>query len=140
LASATIAVPRFGPVVPVAPAAARVWQELQPEDPVKIALPAAMLAALEPPAAVVLVLAPPAVLVVLLLLVVLVPAPEPLFALFVPSDVPPVGAPAPAPGSPARAAFAGIEPIGGAAPAFWDCSQVWNACGVTTRTDARINA
>src|SRR5947209_8371666 len=38
-------VSRFGPIWPVAPAAASVWQELQPGAPVKSALPAAAVAA-----------------------------------------------------------------------------------------------
>src|SRR5579862_5171144 len=38
---------RFGPTVPVAPAAASVWQLLQVPTPVKIALPAAALLAAE---------------------------------------------------------------------------------------------
>src|SRR4051812_19347311 len=43
LASGTIAVPRFGPTVPVVPAAASVWQLPQPADPVNTAFPAAAL-------------------------------------------------------------------------------------------------
>jgi len=36
---------RFGPTVPVVPAAARVWHEAQPPTPVKTAFPSAALAA-----------------------------------------------------------------------------------------------
>ena len=43
LALGTMLVPRFGPTVPVVPAAASVWQLPQPADPVKTALPAAAL-------------------------------------------------------------------------------------------------
>src|SRR5205814_3264620 len=43
LAEGTIAVPRFGPTVPVVPAAASVWQLPQPADPVNTAFPAAAL-------------------------------------------------------------------------------------------------
>src|SRR5215470_11484353 len=43
LALGTMLVPRFGPTVPVVPAAASVWQLPQPADPVNTALPAAAL-------------------------------------------------------------------------------------------------
>src|SRR5690242_3382552 len=43
LASGTIAVPRFGPTVPVVPAAASAWQLPQPAEPVNTAFPAAAL-------------------------------------------------------------------------------------------------
>ena len=43
LALGTIEVPRFGPTVPVVPAAASVWQLPQPAEPVNTALPAAAL-------------------------------------------------------------------------------------------------
>jgi hypothetical protein len=44
-----------------------------------------------------------------------------------------------APGTPGWAAWGGGEPIGGAAPAFCEPSQVENADGAITRTVARIS-
>src|SRR6476660_2130239 len=43
LALGTMLVPRFGPTVPVVPAAASVWQLPQPAEPVNTAFPAAAL-------------------------------------------------------------------------------------------------
>ena len=102
-ASPTIAVPRFGPVVPVVPAAARVWQPLHPESSGEHGL--AGRDRRPGPAEPELEERPP----------------EPLVApCWLPSEVPPVGAPAPAPGSPASAALGGVVPIGGGALGFWD--------------------
>jgi hypothetical protein len=43
-----------------------------------------------------------------------------------------------APGMPAWVTFDGGAPSGGAVLPFCAASQVWNVCGVTTRTGARI--
>src|SRR5947209_7116936 len=115
LASGTTRTPRFGPTVPVAPAAARVWQLPQPADPVNTALPAAALVCEAEP----LELEPL--------------EPEP--------DEPDAAAPAaaaPAPGTPACTALGGGVPTGGAPLGFCEPSHFWNAAGVSTRTDARI--
>src|SRR5436305_946593 len=102
LASPTTAVPRFGPTVPVVPAAASVWHVPQPPGPVKTALPAVAAADGAPPAEDELVLAV---------------APGPLFAPPTPSALPAVGADGAAPGSPASPAFGGGVPRGGEASA-----------------------
>src|ERR671937_2180176 len=91
LESGTSVTPRFGPTVPVVPAAASVWHDPQPADPVNTALPAAGLVA---------ELAP-------------LEAPGPAFAAPDPSDPPPVGDDGAAPGTPAWLAEGGGVPTGG---------------------------
>src|ERR1700722_16452451 len=100
---------RFGPIVPVAPAAASVWQEAQPPAPVKTALPAAAVAVLEAAGAL----------------------PEAAGAVLARG--------APAPGMPLWSSLGGRLPTGGGALAGCDRSQAWKAAGVTTRTVARIS-
>jgi hypothetical protein len=112
----TISVPRFGPTVPVAPAAASVWQELQPAEPVKIALPAAALLAALPD-------------------VVLVAPPEDCEPL---EDGEGCAVPPPA-GAPFGIADGGEAPIGGAALACCDCSQDLNLASNADRVQ-RLHA
>ena len=104
--------PRFGPIVPVVPAAASVWQPPQPAEPVNTALPAAALVAeLDPE-------------------LELDPEPE---------LEPDARRGGPRPGCPGPIALGGGVPTGGGALGFCERSQVWNAVGVTTRTGARIS-
>src|SRR5689334_12487326 len=109
LALGTMLVPRFGPTVPVVPAAASVWQLPQPADPVKTAFPAAALVcdAELPPELV------------------------PLVLLELPA--------LPAPGTPGWTALGGGVPTGGGPLGFCELSHFWNASGLTTRTAARIS-
>jgi hypothetical protein len=100
---------RLGPIVPVAPAAASVWQPLHPEAPVKMALPAAGLVVAE----------------------------AELDVETFPSDD--GGDPGGAPGSPDSAATGAGVPTGGGPFGFCELSHWWYAAGVTTCTGARMN-
>lgn len=94
---------RFGPMVPVAPAAASVWHELQVPTPLKTALPAALA------------------------------APDGLGdGLGLGGGALAVGALGWVPGTPGWFSPGGGVPIGGGALAGWAASQDWNLAGVTT--------
>ena len=108
---------RFGPTVPVAPAAASVWHPLHPAEPVNTAFPADAAPAeeLEPE----------------LELDEFVLALDEL-------DAAALATLAAAPGTPGCTAFGGGVPSGGFALDDRPASQRWNTAGSTTYTGARI--
>lgn len=136
--SALSLVSRSGPTVPVALAAASVWQPLHPAVPTNTAFPAATLAAeaedeLDAPDAPLAEdededeLADPEA--------PLLEAPE--APLLEDEDGPP-GDGVPYPGT-ALLTLGGVTPTGGGALAGWERSQLANCVGLTTRTLVRIS-